>query len=144
MVGFSNFREFTISVLYKCFSTHLINSQYCDGGIGGQLDAPVFDQVRLQNTSFKHVLHCRAISLKTSPLYHQSLDTNTATYIPVTQYNRSKNNSLFLEKLKFSTWSAFQLFGVTSNLYNTWMFKHKKTAILMNNKYHFGCLILLY
>ena len=44
---------------------YLVHSQHCDGGVGCQFDSPVFDQVRVQNTGFEHVLYNRAISLET-------------------------------------------------------------------------------
>lgn len=60
--------------------THLVNSQYCDGSVGSQFDAPVFDQVRLQDAGFKHVFDGGALSLKTaSHPHHQSSEANTET-----------------------------------------------------------------
>lgn len=48
-----------------CVHVYLVHSQNCDGGIGCKFDSPVFDQVRVQDTGFKHVLHNRAVSLET-------------------------------------------------------------------------------
>ena len=41
----------------------LINPEDSDGSVGGQLDAPVFDQERVQNACLKHVLHGRPFTL---------------------------------------------------------------------------------
>lgn len=52
-----------LCVMNICECTHLVNSKYCDGSVSGQFDAPVFDQVRLQDARFKHVLHSGAVCL---------------------------------------------------------------------------------
>lgn len=51
--------------MFKIRCTHLVDSKYCDGSVRGKLDAPVLDQIRIHNSSFKHVLDSRTISLLT-------------------------------------------------------------------------------
>lgn len=41
----------------------LINPEDGDGSICSQSDAPVFDQVGIQNACLQHVLHCRPFTL---------------------------------------------------------------------------------
>lgn len=41
----------------------LINPENGDGRVGGQSDAPVFDEVRIENACLEHVLHGRTFTL---------------------------------------------------------------------------------
>lgn len=52
------------TVCCECPCTHLVDSQNCDGSVSGQFNAPVFDQVGLQNTTLEDVLHSWSISLE--------------------------------------------------------------------------------
>lgn len=51
-------------VILLLLCTHLVNPQYCDGSVGGQFDAPVFDQIRLQHATLQHVLQCGTFTLQ--------------------------------------------------------------------------------